>query len=250
MKIIFFLLFIICSLIADIKKVYFYTTECNINNFKSLKIGFDTYLKGFGDYEFQAFSDKKTFEKYIQDKNAILILSSWHYSHIADKYHIKAVLVGQKRENITHTKVLIGKKDSSIKGIVTSAYDSEYTQELLGKLTDGKQLSTIKVPKEIDALMSVGFGMSQLALVSNDSFELLQRMNSFLAKDLVIYKESKPSYRILIASKNGQDQEKRLLNIFENMDMSKNGKKIINLLGIDKFTLLNNQDLDRIGGAK
>ena len=61
MKIFLLVLFFICTIFADTQKVYFYTSENNIDNFKSLKVNFDNYLQEFGDYEFQAFSDKKNF---------------------------------------------------------------------------------------------------------------------------------------------------------------------------------------------
>ena len=48
--------------------VYFYSSETNINNFKSLKIEFDRYLSKQGPYEFQPFSSREDFEKHVKDK--------------------------------------------------------------------------------------------------------------------------------------------------------------------------------------
>ena len=47
--------------------IYFYSTETNINNFKSLKMEFDRYLSKLGSFEFQPFIAKETFEKHIKD---------------------------------------------------------------------------------------------------------------------------------------------------------------------------------------
>ena len=59
--------------------IYFYNPETNINNFASLKIEFDTYLASLGPYQFQPFSDKDTFEKYIAKKrDCIFLISTWH----------------------------------------------------------------------------------------------------------------------------------------------------------------------------
>ena len=199
---------------------------------------------------FKLFLIKKTFERYLNDKAAIVVLSSWHYLQIAKQYDIEAKLVAQKKDSVTDTKVLIGKKGVNKEGIVTSAYDDEYTQELLNNLTKNTKFSVIEVPKEIDALMSVGFGMSQFALVSKDSFLLLKELNSYLAKDLVIYEESKPFYKMLIACKNMEQYKEELLNIFTKMGQDDNGKKILDILGIDKLVVLHNDDLNRIGGVK
>jgi len=45
----------------DKTTVYFYSSETNINNFKSLKMEFDKYLSRFGTYEFQPFSNREDF---------------------------------------------------------------------------------------------------------------------------------------------------------------------------------------------
>jgi hypothetical protein len=86
MKILFVLLLFTNIIFSDTVKVYLYTPEINVNNFKALKASFDTYLGEHGNYELQPFSDKKTFEKYLKTKNSIVILSSWHYREIAKKY--------------------------------------------------------------------------------------------------------------------------------------------------------------------
>ena len=248
--------------VADTLKVYFYTTEAHINNFKSLKVGFDEYLEKHGDYEFQPFNDKKTFEKYLKDKNSIVVLSSWHYKKISKEFDLTAKLVAQKKAtrldtkilvgNIEDEKVLVGLKNLPLRGVVTSAYDDEYTKELLSTLTKkhSDNLSVLIVPKEMDALMSVGFGMSKFALVSRDSLNLLKNINPFLSKRLKVYKESKPTYRILIACNKIDKDKQKLISVFRKMDLNNNGKNILKMIGIDKLVVLNSNDLENLGGLK
>jgi hypothetical protein len=227
-----------------------YTPEININNFKSLKISFDAYLSAYGDYELQPFSDKETFEKYLNKKNTIVILSSWHYREIAKKYNLEAMLVAQKRGAITDRKILVGEKNALLKGVVTSAYDKEYTNVLLGDIVNNKskELTVLRVPKEIDALMSVGFGMSKFALVSKESFILLQNINPILARDLKIYYESEPEYRMLLACDNRDNN--KVVSIFQKMGLNNNGKNLLNTIGIDKLVVFNPVNLDNTGEAK
>ncbi|PHQ64608.1 MAG: hypothetical protein COB99_08815 [Sulfurimonas sp.] len=266
MKIIFLIFLFFNVLIADTIKVYFYTTEAHISDFKSLKVGFDKYLGKHGDYEFQPFNDKKTFEKYLKDKNSIVVLSSWHYKKISKKFYLEAKLVAQKKATIRDTKILVGKikdlredvkvlvglKDLPLKGVVTSAYDNEYTKELLSALTNNKSdnLSVLIVPKEIDALMSVSFGMSRFALVSRDSLRLLKKINPRLSNSLKIYKESKPTYRILVACNKIDKEKLKLMLVFEKMNLDNNGKNILKMIGIDKLVILSSNDLENLGGAK
>lgn len=252
MKTLFLILLFANVLFSDTIKVYLYTPEININNFKSLKINFDTYLSTYGDYELQPFSDKETFEKYLKNKNSILILSSWHFREIAQKYNLEAMLVAQKRGTTTDKKILVGQQSTSLKGVVTSAYDSEYTKQLLNRITNNrsKDLSILRVPKEIDALMSVGFGMSQFALVSRDSFILLQAINPILSKNLKIYYESEPEYRMLLACDYKNKEVNRVVSIFKDMSLSSNGKNLLNMIGIDKLVLINPLDIENIGDTK
>lgn len=252
MRIIFILFLFIASLSADTQKVYLYTTEININNFKSLKVGFDAYLRKHGNYEFQPFNDKKIFEEYLKENDAIVILSSWHYLKIAEKYNLKAVSVAQKKGSIYDTKILVGQIGASLNGVVTSAYDKEYANDILNVITAGKaaDLSVLLVPKEIDALMSVGFGMSKFALVSKDSFSALQDINPMLAKNLTIYSESKPQYRMLLTYNKDNDKKNDLISILRDMYSSNEGKNILNMIGIDGWSKLSKDDLADLGGMK
>lgn len=240
MKILLVVVFLANLLLSDTIKVYLYAPEINVNNFKSLKMSFDTYLGGYGEYELQPFSDKETFEKYLNKRNAVAILSSWHYREIGKKYNLEPMLVAKKSGSTTDRKVLVGKKNLSFKGIVTSAYPKEYTDNLLANITGGnaKALSVLKVPKEIDALMSVGFGMSRFALISKDTYAFLQTVNPVLSRELKVYYESGPEYRMFLACNTPGKEENKLVSIFKNMERSETGKTILNMIGIDELVML------------
>ncbi|WP_455756191.1 hypothetical protein [Sulfurimonas sp.] len=244
------ILLLLSSVFAEEKRVYFYTTETNINDFKSLKVSFDKYLKHFGDYNFQAFNNKEVFEEYLNDENIVVILSSWHYKQIAKSYNLQVQLVAFKKESIRDTKVLVGKKGSHYVGTVTTPFPNEYATSLIDKLTLDKSLNILKVPKEIDALMSVGFGMSQFALVSKDSFELLKKANSFLASQMEVFSESTPTLRMLVASKIKKHNNKECIEIFTTMDSRDEGKKVLDMLGVDKIVILTKKDIQKLGGVR
>ena len=98
--------------------------------------------------------------------------------------------------------------------------------------------------------MSVGFGMSQFALVSKDSFGLLKKANSFLASQMEIFGESTPTLRMLVASKIKKRHDKEFIEIFTTMDSKDEGKKVLDMLGIDKIVILTKNDLQKLGGVK
>lgn len=229
--------------------VYLYSPEVHVNNFKSLKIGFDSYLSTFGPYELQPFNDKKTFEQYLGKHDAVVILSSWHYQQIAASYHLEAILVARKNGSVTDRKILVGRKNTPLSGLVTSAYDGEYTADLLRRLTDGntKRLSVLKVPKEIDALMSVGFGMSKFALVSRESLNVLQSANPALAQDFKIYYESDPEFRMILASNTKNAEALRVISLFRRMGSDPEGRKFLNIIGMDAMATFEPKNLSPLG---
>lgn len=246
-KLRYLLLFIVSvfySAFADEKRIYYYVAEKHIDNYKTLKVSFDGYLKEFGNYKFQAFNDKAMFERFLSQDNSIVILSSGHYAKIAKRYDLQAKLVAWKKEKNTCTKVLIGKKDQDVKGMIATAYPKEFADHSLSKLVNTKNLNFLKVPKDIDALMSVGFGMSRFAYVSKDSFELLKKINGFLADSLAVYKQSLPYLRMLVASNDKYCSDKELREIFTNMNQTEKGKKILKLFRIDDIAALDRNGLD------
>lgn len=231
---------------CETQKVYFYTLDNSISNYKMLKVNFEEYLSKFGNFEFQAFSDKKSFEEKLKKENAIAVLSSWHYDNISKYYNLEAKLVATKEKNIYTSKVLVGFDSKVSNGIIASCYDEEYTKKVLNNSIN-ENLSLIKVPKEIDALMSVSFNISSFAIVSKDSFELFSKINKTLAKNMIVIEEFNPTYKMLIASKSKQNS---FANIFKNMYNSTDGKKILDLLNIDGFVPLEKQHFKKLGGLK
>ncbi len=247
-RIFFVLLILLNSLFAGSEKIYFYTTESNINNFKSLKISFDRYLQKFGGFEFQPFKNQRTFEKYLKDSESVIIISSWHYQNIAKDYNLEAKLIAEKKGTITDSQVLVGYKNMPYRGVVASAYDKAYSKELLSELVSSgsKKLTVLSVPKEIDALMSVGFKMSKFAIVSQDSFNLLKEINPFLAKNLEVYAKSEPKYRMIVAESKIKKANSRLIEIFKNMSSNRVGLDILGQLRIDNMKPVSKKDLENI----
>ncbi len=235
MKIVYLLLIFSTLVFSDNVKIYLYAPSINTNNFKSIKVSFDTYLSKYGNYELQPFDDRDTFEEYIKKGHAIVLLSSWHYYEIADKYHLQVRLVAQKNGFNTDNILLVGQRDNALEGIVTSAYNSSFTRKVLDIIAHSAEFSILRVPKEIDALMSVGFGMSRFALVSKESFSFLQTINPSLTRDLNIYFESEPQYRMFLATNTMNHETVNLTAIFQEMDQSEDGKHILNLIGMDRL---------------
>lgn len=241
--------------------VYFFNPETNINNLASLKKEFDTYLSGFGPYRFQPFGDRETFEKNIARKeNGIFLLSSWHYKKLKEKFSFKPVLLGTSKGKVTHIKILSAKKKINRiellkKKKIASSGSEEYTRNILKMIFGEGQddllnsIKVLKVPKDIDALIAVGFGMASAALTTEASLSLLAEINKKQYKLLKPLASSEDLFLPVVAIMGKLNEDNSaLLEILEKMGEEEKGKKKMNMLGLDglkKLTPGEAEELER-----
>ena len=233
-------------------KIYFYSSEANINNFKSLKMEFDRYLSKLGPYEFQPFSSRDVFEKQVKGKeNCLLLLSSWHYRHIHKKYALTPALTGMRNGKKYQRKILVtGEKSADIEaklGLVASASSLQYTTSALRKMMQEKHAQTsfkvLTVPKDIDALMSVGFGMAKLAFASENAFDELKGVNPRLCNKMKVLAEGEETLRLVLAlPQSFKENSRKTIDVIKNMPMDSDGKRRIRMLGLDGWQELNSSD--------
>jgi hypothetical protein len=232
----------------DKTPLYFYSSESTINNFKSLKMEFDRYLNKYGAYEFQPFSDRETFEKYIKDKSqCILLLSSWHYRNIYREYSLKPVLIGTRNGKKYQERVLVTCDEKVRSGRIASASSVQHTRSCLQEMLRGNQNIEINniltVPKDIDALMSVGFGMSQFALTTKNSLEELKTANPMLYQKLKILKEGEESFLLIVAIPEQVTRDvSGILTIIQNMAADQDGKERLRMIEIDGWQVPDQSD--------
>ncbi len=235
--------------------VYFYSSETNINNFKSLKMEFDSYLSALGPYEFQPFSERDAFEKHIKGKEkCLLLLSSWHYNNISREYSLEPELAGMRNGTIYQTRVLVckdGTADINIakKGRIASASSIPHTQSTLNEIFNDENASKaakiLIVPKDIDALMSVGFGMCQCALTTKSTLETLKTLNPELYKSIKVMAEGKESLSLILASpKNFAKEAETLISIIRKMPETPDGERKIRMLGLDNWQPIDSSKLN------
>jgi len=236
-------------------KIYFYSSETNINNFKSLKMEFDRYLSKFGPYEFQPFSARDVFEKHVKGKeNCLLLLSSWHYRHIHKKYALTPALTGMRNGKKYQRKILVAdEKSADIEaakpGLIASASSLQYTTSVLKRMLKKyaeHPFRVLTVPKDIDALMSVGFGMAKLAFASKNAFDELKGVNPRLCRRMKVLAEGEDTLLLIVALPQGfTANRKKMLDIVKNMPMDPDGRKRIRMLGLDGWQELKASDRSR-----
>lgn len=237
--------------------IYFYSAETNINNFKSLKMEFDSYLSGFGDYEFQPFSDRETFEAHVKDKpHCLLLVSSWHYTNIYQEYALAPVLVGLRNGKSSQKRILVAPENAADPNIVkasqiASASSVPHTINTLAKMFQEDEASAafkiLSVPKDIDALMSVGFGMAKSAVITENSLESLKTINPSLYKKLHIVAESEETLLLIVAApENFVPEAQEIISILQNMVNDPGGEKRMRMLGLDGWRPLEPSDRSKL----
>ncbi len=176
----------LCAAPSNKVFIYFYSSETNINNYKSLKMGFDKYLAEYGPYEFQPFEDRETFEKHIKGKEkCLLLLSSWHFKNIYNDYGLRFTLTGLRNGKKYQQRILITldtvlSTDDIIGTSIAPTGSVEHTKSVVTGMFEKKdttaKISILSVSKDLDALMCVGFCMSKAALTTRNSFEELKKL--------------------------------------------------------------------------
>ncbi len=231
------------------KTVYFYSSETNINNFSLLKSEFDTWLQAHGGFRFQPFSEKGQFELQLHaNPTGVFLVSSRHFRDLRRDLDLEPVLVGSFRGRSTYKKILITRKEVTEfppkkRLIIASAGSEEYARTLLKQMAGDRltpdDFRILTVPKDIDALMSVGFGMADAALATERSLEKLADLNPTLYRGTVKQAESEEVMLPIVAVKAGRVSETRaLIQQFEVMSDQAEGRRKLKLLGLDGWTPL------------
>jgi hypothetical protein len=222
----------------------FYSAETSINNFKSLKMEFDQYLAGKGAFIFQPFSERETFERFIKKRtDCLLLLSSRHFQTLQSELDLQPLLTGTADGQVIQRRILVGKgKTASLngpeRGRVASAGSVEHTRAILALLAPetgfADSVRILRVPKDIDALMSVGFGMSRWAVATSRSLDRLKAVNPVLYKELKILAEGAPTRLLIVAAPRGGPVSKPAA-VLMGMNNDPAAKRALKMLNLDGF---------------
>lgn len=226
---------------------YFYNTESNINNFAALKMGFDYYFLEHGGHLFQPFDLRKNFESVINEKKGdIFLLSSWHLKELQrKKVPLEIALVATSKGKFKQRKVLSANKQilniGMLKNTVVAAAGSEeyvhtILKKILGKENEAlfKDIKILIVPKDIDAVMAVGFGMASAAISAESGLDKLGTISPNQLAALHSIGFSEDDYLLIAATlKKPNQQEKQLLEILRKMPETDAGMANLKMLGID-----------------
>lgn len=238
--------------------IYFYNPETNVNNFATLKRNLDSYLSKFGAYQFQPFSDRKTFEKHaIAKGDGVYLISAWHYKKLKEKIALKPELVGVYKSKSVQRAILTAKPSINsldlLRGrTLATAGEEELARNALRAMLGEDKMDIVDsiilliVPKDIDALMAVGFGMAECALTSERSLAKLASLNPKQHKALNKLAKGGEGLLPIVAVPKAlanSDAVKKLVQIIENMPKSSDGIKNLRMLGLDGWKRISNNEM-------
>ncbi len=234
--------------------LFFYSAETNINNYKTLKAEFDGYLARFGPYEFQPFGDPKAFEQQIGQKSRYLVLlSAWHYRKLSRKKPLTPVLMGTRNGSSYQKRVLVSASERKLgSGPIASAGNLDHSQSILSAMFPREAVADLKVlmvPKEIDALMCLGFESATHALVTESALDTLKNLDPVLSRRIKILGEMEGNLLpVLAAPRELADKLDNIVSIVQKMPRAPEARQIMQLLDLDGWKPLTATDQSKLEG--
>lgn len=250
--------------LAEVNNIIsFYNPETDISSFTSLKVSYDTYLSKRTVYRLQPFKDRTTFENLNENKQApVMLISSWHY-HLLDeklKERIRPALIATQDGATTARKILTTKKTikslEDLRGaVIASAADREYTRELMFDLFHDfppdlvDSIEVLSVPKEIDALMAVAYGVADGAITFERTLQKLGRINANQQSLLQVQAHSKEiMLPLLFVPVTQTAAESKLVQVLKDMPSSQEGRQQLRMIGFDGWKAVDNKIVNRLDG--
>ena len=238
------------------QKIFFYSPETNVNNFSVLKAEFDTLLAPLGGHVFQPFSDRETFERQLEARpRGLFLLSSWHFGQLAGRHDLEPLLVGHSRGTALQRHRIFA-RTSDPEGLrsrkVATAGTREFALTLLREMLPGQEdlvrtVDLLVVPKDIDALMAVGFGAAHAAIATESGVEKLAGINPKQRDSLGPIGEPRESLLPVLATIRGSGPEAReLARILAGVDSLPEGKSRLRLLGLEAMRPLDAEQNARL----
>lgn len=244
------------ALSQDALTIYFYNPEINTTRNVVLKTVFDQYLKEKGKFQFQPVDNRHAIETLIQnDKHAIFMISDWHFNQLPDTlFPAQPVLRGVKNGSDTYQKFLVVRSTVANLDSMTIATSGTplFSRSILADIYPDhtpEQLNKpnfLLVPKDIDALMAVGFGLADAALASELSLETLSTLYKTQHQQLQTLGNSRPLKRLLVIHHETDSPIKvEAVDALNDMSQSSKGLQALHILGLSGWQPLNEkQDIN------
>jgi hypothetical protein len=231
-------------------KIFYYNPEINASRNTVLKNTWDTYLDPLGKLVFQPVDRRSDFDDLLQkEASAVFIMSEWLFDKLdlqGNEFY-KVALQGLKDGADTYHRILVG-HDNEVDlatARIASSGDKGRSLALLAEIfpelsaSQIAQLKLLQVPKDIDALMALGYGLADLALGSEVSLSSMARLNQNRFQQLKVIRQSKPLSQSIVVLKSIKAEDKsKLIQRLLSMPDSESGQQAMSLIGLDNWKII------------
>jgi len=151
----------------------------------------------------------------------------------------------QKRILVTTPK--FANLNSVKAGSVASASNIQHSRSELSAMFKDKEsaesVRILPVPKDVDALMSVGFDMARAALITENALNDLKMLDPLLYEKMKVLSEGKASLLLIMAVPEDSEKDiEQIVEIIKNMPDDPDGKNIIKMLDLDGWKSVNSSE--------
>lgn len=250
-------LFLCCAALASAdtqdgaSTILYFNGESAANNFKLLKDEFDAYLGRTGSFRFQPVRHQHDAETAIgAGEMKIAVLASWHFRQLRRMgIPLYPVLVGEADGSCHQTHILwhrVGNLPAASDRPLTLA--SSRPKEEVVRFLEGhsefalSDFRLLAVPKDIDALMSVTFGMADAALATRAAANALFQANPNPSARLSpLGAEMSDLHPVVATVDPHHPRTVEAIRQLERMGDTPEGRQCLLLLGLDRFRRLDDE---------
>ena len=247
---------------------YYFSAQEHNKDYQKLKFTFDSYLSRHGEFIMQPFEDKKVFERVLKaSTNGVFLLSGEHYHQLRQTTSLSALAIAMTNDSIHNRYMVISqlpaksddaikpnhpKTEQNLRGTIATASSHKLTQNYINKYltANADSLHILTVPKEIDALLSVSFGIAEFALVSERVYTRFIERSPKLQSRLNVVARTGNQLNLVLCEQGTSALQHALTQIIIDMPTNDPGKKALSLLGIEDWKILSPHDRSYLEGKQ
>ncbi len=237
---------------SSLSEFYYFNPDSPQSNLSRLKREMDSFFSQI-DYPiaFQPFARLFDFDQKLKEKRpAFIFLPEWYLQKYGNELQLRPFLVPVRKTKCSYHKVLLVAKHSDINLKNLKNHSLAMTslgpegETILNKILfsdhgiDARELNTVVVPKDSDALFALVLGQVDMALVVKDNMEQIAMINPRILQTVRSLVESTPIPMPVLCYSEGAASPveiQKIKEIFVNADKKEMRVKIMRMLNIDEW---------------